>query len=55
MSCHEETVRKPCENKSKIESNFFEHFQEIRSQIDEHRERLKKNIDDIATEMIDET
>jgi hypothetical protein len=28
------------------------HFQELRFQIDEHREELKNKIDDIALEMI---
>ena len=58
----EESIRKFCEfyeeivlNKNKIESDVFDHFQEIRFQIDEHREELKKRIDDIALEMIDET
>ncbi len=47
----EETVRKFCEfydefvlNKNKIESDVFDHFQEIRFQIDEQREELKKRI-----------
>jgi exosome complex RNA-binding protein Rrp4 len=31
----------------------FEHFQEIRFQINEHRERLKVKIDDIALAMIE--
>jgi hypothetical protein len=33
----------------------FYHFQEMRFQIDEHRERLKVRIDEIALEMIDRT
>jgi len=33
----------------------FDHFHEIRFQIDEHRERLKVSIDDIALAMIDQT
>ncbi len=33
----------------------FEHFQEIRFKIDQHREELKKRIDEIALAMIDET
>jgi hypothetical protein len=43
------------QNKSKLESDVFDHFQEIRFQIDEHRERLKVRIDDIALAMIDQT
>jgi hypothetical protein len=57
-----ESIRKFCEfydeivlNKNKIESDVFDHFQEIRFQVDEHREELKKRIDDIALAMIDET
>jgi hypothetical protein len=38
-------------NKTQLESDVFEHFQEIRFQIDEHRERLKVKIDDIALAM----
>jgi hypothetical protein len=41
------------QNKSKPESDVFDHFQEMRFQVDEHREELKKRIDDIALEMID--
>jgi hypothetical protein len=41
-------------NKNKIESDVFDHFQEIRFQVDEHREELKKRIDDIALKMIDQ-
>ena len=43
------------QNKSKLESDVFDHFQEIRFKIDEQREELKKRIDDIALAMIDET
>jgi hypothetical protein len=43
------------QKKTKLESNVFEHFQEMRFQIDEHRERLKVRIDEIALAMIDET
>jgi hypothetical protein len=45
-------------NQSKLESDVFDHFQEMRFQIDEHREMLRENnaeIDDIALAMIDET
>jgi hypothetical protein len=43
------------QNKTKLELDAFEHFKEIRFQIDEHRERLKERIDDIALKIIDET
>ena len=43
------------QNKSILESNVYDHFQEMRFQIDEHRERLKVRIDDIALAMIDDT
>jgi hypothetical protein len=43
------------ENKTQLQSNVFEHFQEMRFQIDEHREKFKKKIDDIALKMIDQT
>jgi hypothetical protein len=33
----------------------FNHFQELRFQIDENRERLKAKIDDVALEMIEQT
>ena len=42
-------------NKTQLESDVFDHFQEMRFQIDEHREKLKEKIDDIALEMIDKT
>jgi hypothetical protein len=40
-------------NRNKSESDVFDHFQELRFQVDEHRERLKERIDDIALAMID--
>ena len=43
------------QNKSKLESDVFDHYQELRFQIDEHRERLKQKIDEIALKMIDDT
>jgi hypothetical protein len=43
------------QNRNKSESDIFNHFQELRSQIDQHREELKKRIDDIALAMIDQT
>jgi len=41
------------QNKSQHESDIFD--QELRFQIEEHREELKKRIDDIALAMIDQT
>jgi hypothetical protein len=43
------------QNKTMLESEVNDHFHEMRFQIDQHREELKKKIDDIALEMIDET
>jgi hypothetical protein len=43
------------QNRTQLESEVNDHFQEMRFQIDQHREELKKIIDDIALEMIDET
>jgi hypothetical protein len=43
------------QNKTQLESDVFDHFQELRFKIDEHREELKKRIDDIALAMIDQT
>ena len=43
------------QKKAKLESDVFEHYQEMRFQIDEHRERIKKRIDYIALAMIDRT
>ena len=43
------------QKKTQLESDVFEHFREMRFKIDEHREELKKRIDDIALAMIDET
>ncbi len=42
-------------NKKQLESDVFDNFQEIRFQIDEHREKLKEKIDDIALDVINET
>jgi len=36
-----------------VETQVFDHFQEIRFRIDERREEMKKKIDDIALAMID--
>jgi hypothetical protein len=43
------------QNRTKIDMDVFNHFQELRFQIDEHRERLKAKIDDVALEMIEQT
>jgi hypothetical protein len=42
-------------NKIKLDLDVHEHFQEIRFQLDQHREELKEEIDDIYMEMIDKT
>ena len=42
-------------NKTTLDLNVHEHFQEIRFQLDEHREHLKVKIDDIYMEMIEKT
>ena len=41
------------QNKRQLESDVFDHFHEMRFQVDEHRERLKEKIDDISLAMID--
>jgi hypothetical protein len=41
------------QTRDNIDSYVFNHFEEMRFQIDEHREELKRKIDDIALEMID--
>jgi hypothetical protein len=43
------------QKKTQLDSDVFDHFQEMRFKIDEQREELKKRIDDIALAMIDET
>jgi hypothetical protein len=42
-------------NKTTIDLDVHNHLQEIRFQLDEHREKLKQKIDDIYMEMIDKT
>jgi hypothetical protein len=42
-------------NKTNLDLDVHEHLQEIRFQLDEHREKLKERIDDIYMEMIDKT
>ena len=42
-------------NKTRIDLDVHEHFQEIRFKLDEHREKLKEKIDDIYMEMIQKT
>jgi hypothetical protein len=39
--------------KTQIESDVYNHFDEMRFQVDEQRERLKERIDKIALAMID--
>jgi hypothetical protein len=41
------------QNKAQLESDVYNHFEEMRFQVDEQREELKKKIDDIALAMID--
>ena len=41
--------------KSGLDFDCHEHFQEMRFQIDEHREKFKEKIDDIYMEMIEQT
>jgi hypothetical protein len=43
------------QKRNKTESDVFDHFQELRFQIDEHREKLKEKIDEIALKMIDDS
>jgi hypothetical protein len=43
------------QSRTKLESGIFNHYQELRFQIDEYRERLKERIDEIALAMIDQT
>jgi hypothetical protein len=40
-------------NRTKLESSIYDHFHEMRFQVDEHSEESKKRIDDIALAMID--
>jgi hypothetical protein len=42
-------------NKTKLDLDVHNHFEEIRFKLDEHRETLKEKIDDIYMEMIDKT
>jgi hypothetical protein len=42
-------------NKTSIDLDVHEYFQEIRFKLDEHREKLKVKIDDIYMEMIEKT
>jgi hypothetical protein len=41
------------QKRTQIDLDVYNHFQELCFQIDQHREGLKKRIDDIALEMID--
>jgi hypothetical protein len=42
-------------NKTRIDLDVHEQFQDIKFTLDEHREVLKQKIDDIYMEMIDKT
>jgi hypothetical protein len=45
-------------NKSKLDLDVYNHYQELRFQIDQHRDELKEKsdeIDEIALTMIDQT
>ena len=42
-------------NRNQLDSDSHNHFQEIRFQLDLHREKLKEKIDDIYMEMIEKT
>jgi hypothetical protein len=42
-------------NKTRLDLNVHNHLNELRFQIDEHREKLKQKIDDIALAMIEQT
>ncbi len=43
------------QNRTKLDLDVFDHYQELRFKIDEYREELKKRIDKIALAMIDQT
>jgi hypothetical protein len=43
------------QNRSQLDLDVFDHYQELRFQIDEYREELKKRIDDITLAMVDQT
>ncbi len=43
------------QNRTKLDIDVYNHFHEMRFKIDQHREELKKRIDDIALAMIEET
>jgi hypothetical protein len=42
-------------NRTRIDLDVHNHFQEIRFQLDEHREKIKQKIDEIYMEMIEKT
>ena len=42
------------QGKTQLDLDVFDHFQELRFKVGEQREELKKRIDDIALEMIDQ-
>jgi hypothetical protein len=43
------------QNKTSLDSDVYNHLHELRFQIDEHREKLKQKIDEIALAMIEQT
>jgi hypothetical protein len=58
----EESIRDFCKlyeefslDKTILDLNAYNHLHELRFQIDEHREKLKQKIDDIALAMIEQT
>jgi hypothetical protein len=44
-----------CLSKTSLDSDVYNHLHELRFLIDEHREKLKQKIDDIALAMIEQT
>ena len=55
LSTFHDTSDEYCQAKFRLELNTHEHFQEIRRQLDWHREKLIEKIDDIYLGMIDKT
>jgi len=43
------------QNRTQLELDVFDHYQEMRFKIDQHREELKKRIDEISLTMIEQT
>ena len=50
-----ETYDQFTQNETKLETIVLKHFEEMRSQIDQHRDKLKEKIDQTALAMKDET